>query len=56
MSYVVPETRLRGPLLLIATGLPLSVRVSVLAPKLLGLTGMLNLTARFETGCFEGSA
>ncbi len=54
MSYVVPETRLRETLLSIATGLSLSKRASVLAPKVLTLTGMLNVTARVETGAFRG--
>ncbi len=53
MSYVLPETRLRVTALVIETALPLSVKASVLALKLLGLTGMLNVTATVETAVFR---
>ena len=54
MSYVLPETRARVTPLVIATGLLLSVRVTVPAPNELALTGMLNVTAIVETGVFRG--
>ena len=50
MSYVVPETRLRVTPLVIATGPAVVGQGQVLAPNVLTLTGMLNLTARFEIG------
>ena len=54
MSYVLPETRERVTLLVIATGLLLSVKFTVPAPNVLTLTGMLNVTATVETGVFRG--